>query len=174
MPHVRLAAHEAQDPVFFTSIVGVVLYALVIPIEMIRLYLGYRGNLSESVIALTSFLIASAVFEFPLLIFILLRNEVVPFEMASDVVLLIFVAGIHESGHSANLSKSSQKTIKTRPVANQLDAWSQRQRHQHQHQPAGRALTRTRFISLHLAAPGTSGCSSLWVKFIRSHYNETK
>jgi hypothetical protein len=82
-----------QFPFVFTDIIGLAVYCLVIPLEFVRLLLGYRGNLLESAPALTSFLIASVFFELPLLVIAFLRNGLVVFELCANLVLAAFLLG---------------------------------------------------------------------------------
>jgi hypothetical protein len=87
-----------QFPFVFTDIIGLIIYTMLIPLEIVRLYLGHRGNLSESSPSLTSFIIASGIFELPLLLIAMLRSSMVAFEAIANSVLLIFLLSAYATG----------------------------------------------------------------------------
>lgn len=89
--HASSWQRGAQFPFLFSDIIGIILYPMLIPLEVIRLYLGHRGNLGESSPSLTSFLIASGLFEFPLLLIVMLRSSMVAFEAIANSLLMVFL-----------------------------------------------------------------------------------
>eukprot|EP00045_Choanoeca_perplexa_P000209 m.13362 g.13362 ORF g.13362 m.13362 type:complete len:216 (-) comp10146_c0_seq7:167-814(-) len=82
---------EAEFPFIFSDFIGLILYSMLLPLEAIRLYLGHRGNLNESSPSLTSFLIASGLFEMPLLLIVMLRNSSLAFEAIANSILMVFL-----------------------------------------------------------------------------------
>ncbi|XP_029431084.1 transmembrane protein 17 [Rhinatrema bivittatum] len=63
-------------------------------IEVIRLYLGYTGNLQEKVPELAGFWLLSLLLQLPLLLFLLFNEglELQPLERATHIVFLLFLA----------------------------------------------------------------------------------
>ncbi|XP_058877276.1 transmembrane protein 17B-like [Acipenser ruthenus] len=63
-------------------------------IELIRLYLGYTGNLQEKVPELAGFCLLSLLLQLPLILFQLFNegNLILPLERAVHIVLALFIA----------------------------------------------------------------------------------
>nr|XP_033776520.1 transmembrane protein 17 isoform X1 [Geotrypetes seraphini] len=72
----------------------VTILILVSLIEVIRLYLGYMGNLQEKVPELAGFWLLSVLLQLPLVLFLLFNEglEVQPLERATHIVFLLFLA----------------------------------------------------------------------------------
>ncbi|KAK0421374.1 hypothetical protein QR680_015205 [Steinernema hermaphroditum] len=81
--HLSLTYQVVLTPVHF-------LYTV---IEVVRLYLGYYGNLSEKISALSGFWISSLILQMPIAIFLLSNEEIVPLplERFAYIVHLIFL-----------------------------------------------------------------------------------
>ncbi|XP_042294000.1 transmembrane protein 17 [Sceloporus undulatus] len=63
-------------------------------IEMIRLYLGYMGNLQEKVPELAGFWLLSILLQLPLILFLLLNEglKIQPLERAVNIIFIMFLA----------------------------------------------------------------------------------
>ncbi|XP_043938147.1 transmembrane protein 17-like [Protopterus annectens] len=79
-----------QDFYKFIIITIVILMTL---IEIIRLYLGYMGNLQEKVPELAGFWLLSLLLQLPLILFLLLNEgiEILPLERAVHIVFTLFL-----------------------------------------------------------------------------------
>ncbi|XP_023328416.1 transmembrane protein 17 [Eurytemora carolleeae] len=62
-------------------------------IEIVRLYLGYLGNLKERVPELAGFWLLSVLLQLPLAAFLLFNTDLilVPIETAADIIMFIFI-----------------------------------------------------------------------------------
>ncbi|XP_044310597.1 transmembrane protein 17 [Varanus komodoensis] len=62
-------------------------------IEIIRLYLGYMGNLQEKVPELAGFWLLSLLLQLPLILFVLLNEglEIQPLERAVNIIFVVFL-----------------------------------------------------------------------------------
>eukprot|EP00730_Choanoeca_flexa_P004032 TRINITY_DN11581_c0_g1_i10.p2 TRINITY_DN11581_c0_g1~~TRINITY_DN11581_c0_g1_i10.p2 ORF type:complete len:189 (+),score=10.25 TRINITY_DN11581_c0_g1_i10:1079-1645(+) len=89
------ASYEDKFPFVFSDIIGLIIYPMLVVLESLRLYMGQRGNLAESTSAITGFVIASGLFELPLLIIVMLRAGMNAFEAIVNAMLGVFlIAGI--------------------------------------------------------------------------------
>uniref|UniRef100_A0A1I7XX16 Transmembrane protein 17B n=1 Tax=Steinernema glaseri TaxID=37863 RepID=A0A1I7XX16_9BILA len=81
--HLSLTYQVILTPVHF-------LYTI---IEIVRLYLGYYGNLSEKISALSGFWISSLILQIPTSIFLLSNEEIIPLPLERFVysVHLLFL-----------------------------------------------------------------------------------
>ncbi|TKR67519.1 hypothetical protein L596_023664 [Steinernema carpocapsae] len=81
--HLSLTYQVVLTPVHF-------LYTI---IEVVRLYLGYYGNLSEKISALSGFWISSLILQLPIAIFLLSNEEIIPLplERFAYIVHLLFL-----------------------------------------------------------------------------------
>nr|XP_060640600.1 transmembrane protein 17 [Anolis sagrei ordinatus] len=63
-------------------------------IEIIRLYLGYMGNLQEKVPELAGFWLLSILLQLPLILFLLLNEglKIQPLERAVNIIFIVFLA----------------------------------------------------------------------------------
>ncbi|XP_071508587.1 transmembrane protein 17-like [Diadema antillarum] len=74
--------------------VTITMYVVLTGVEVIRLYLGYLGNLQERVPELAGFWLLTLVLQFPLLLFLTVDSHSMPFpiERAVHMVFLLFLA----------------------------------------------------------------------------------
>ena len=78
----------------YYKFVLIVVYVVMVSIEVVRLFLGYAGNLQEKVPELAGFWLVTLVLQLPLICFLLFNEAmlILPMERAANIVMLIFVA----------------------------------------------------------------------------------
>lgn len=83
--------YDALNEIY--QIVLIVIFSIIFVVEGPRLYLGYAGNLNESVPSLTSFWLLTLLIQFPLISFISFHNELMllPLEKSVNLIMLIFI-----------------------------------------------------------------------------------
>eukprot|EP00054_Salpingoeca_dolichothecata_P010307 m.57783 g.57783 ORF g.57783 m.57783 type:complete len:158 (-) comp18926_c0_seq1:116-589(-) len=84
---------SCQDGQIFGAAYRLVLYIVLCILEPVRLYLGYFGNLYETVSALMGSFLLGLMFEIPLTAVLLFDGEAVPLEWALNLVLFLFLIG---------------------------------------------------------------------------------
>ncbi|XP_023229879.1 transmembrane protein 17B-like [Centruroides sculpturatus] len=84
--------YDALNEIY--QIVLSVVFFIIFLVEGPRLYLGYAGNLSESVPSLTSFWLLTLLIQFPLVSFISFHDDLMllPLEKSVNAIMLIFIA----------------------------------------------------------------------------------
>lgn len=89
---VMLVAKYAKlDSVY--KFITIVVYVAMAIVEILRLYLGYAGNLQEKVPELAGFWILTLVLQLPLTLMLLLNESmlIMPMERAVNIIMAVFV-----------------------------------------------------------------------------------
>ncbi|XP_019646753.1 PREDICTED: transmembrane protein 17B-like isoform X2 [Branchiostoma belcheri] len=98
----------------FYKFITVTVYVVMVVVEIVRLYLGYLGNLQEKVPELAGFWLLTIVLQFPLSFFILFNEATVilPLERAIHIVMAMFVLFEVVCGYFAIKIMSSHQVTK--------------------------------------------------------------
>eukprot|EP00057_Strongylocentrotus_purpuratus_P034256 XP_794509.4 PREDICTED: transmembrane protein 17 [Strongylocentrotus purpuratus] len=74
--------------------ISITMYVVLTGVEVIRLYLGYLGNLQERVPELAGFWLLTLILQFPLILYLLIDSRAMPFpiERAVHIIFLSFLA----------------------------------------------------------------------------------
>ncbi|XP_054767625.2 transmembrane protein 17-like [Lytechinus pictus] len=74
--------------------ISITMYVVLTGVEIIRLYLGYLGNLQERVPELAGFWLLTLILQFPLVLYLLVDSRAMPFpiERAVHVIFILFLA----------------------------------------------------------------------------------
>ncbi|KAJ7993693.1 hypothetical protein DPEC_G00257320 [Dallia pectoralis] len=116
-------------------VTGIVLLTLC---EITRLYLGYIGNLKETVPELAGFWLISFLFQFPILLFLLTDQDIVilPLERAVHSIYLVFILLELLAGFFALRAMTRKLSLQFH--LRQFGEAENRQHHNHHHlQPVG-------------------------------------
>jgi len=78
----------------YYKFVLIVVYVVMGTIELLRLYLGYAGNLQEKVPELAGFWLVSFILQLPLTCFLLFNEnaKILPLERAVHIIMLLFLS----------------------------------------------------------------------------------
>ncbi|KAK2574446.1 Transmembrane protein 17 [Acropora cervicornis] len=85
------AKHAKLDSVY--KFITIAIYVAMAIVEILRLYLGYAGNLQEKVPELAGFWILTLVLQLPLTLMLLLNDSmlIMPMERAVNIIMAVFV-----------------------------------------------------------------------------------
>ncbi|XP_057294301.1 transmembrane protein 17B-like isoform X2 [Hydractinia symbiolongicarpus] len=77
----------------YYKFVLIVVYVVMASLELIRLYLGYSGNLQEKVPELAGFWLVTFILQLPLTCFLLFNENalILPMERAVNIIMLLFM-----------------------------------------------------------------------------------
>lgn len=86
-----VAKYAKLDSVY--KFITIVVYVAMAIVEILRLYLGYAGNLQEKVPELAGFWILTLVLQLPLTLMLLLNESmlIMPMERAVNIIMAVFV-----------------------------------------------------------------------------------